>query len=201
MKENFDAYFRLSSKEIEIAGPVDYVKEQLSAHSIVISRFVEDLKRPFLQKELPGPDKTMDIFSARTTRTSDVEDNAYSEFEDVIPGDDVFKKYEHIVAKTGNKFQILVQIPGDKQTQRMVNVVLIYLYLKVKSGVEVLTFDELRQACESHAELDKGHFSEYIKNNRKFFVIEGAGKSMNARLTMPGMREAERILNNLNEKK
>jgi hypothetical protein len=194
MKENYEAYFRLSQKEIEIAGPVEFVKEQISANSSAVDLFVDMMKTQFHVKQLPDTKENLNALS----RPEEPINDKYTDFEEVTQSDDVFKKYENIIAKNGEKLQILVAIPGDSLTQRMVTVVLLYLYLKLKSNIESVSFDELRETCERHGELDKGHFSAYMKSNKKIFIIEGSGKSASAKLTIPGIRDAEKILNSLN---
>jgi hypothetical protein len=171
MKENYEAYFRLSHKEIEIAGPVEYVKEQVASNSASIELFINLLKTSSLTKQLPETGKNLDVLPDTRQENKD-----YDDFEEVTPIEDVFKRFEDVIAKNGDKIQILVPIPGDSLTQRMVTVVLLYLYFKLKLGIESVSFDELRQVCESHGELDKAHFSAYIKNNKKFFVTDGSGK-------------------------
>jgi hypothetical protein len=193
-KENAEAYFRLSDKEIEIIGPVDFVKEQIQSNDRVIDLFIDRLKTSLLPPATK-PDTGMQLLPTKNPMPVK---EGYDDFEEVVQGIDVFKKYENVVAKSGEKIQILLPIPGDRQTQRMVNVILIYLYLKLKSNVDSVSFNELREACQAHAELDAGHFSEYIKTNKKIFITEGTGKSSIAKLTIPGIREAERILDSLN---
>ena len=197
MKENFDAYFRLSFKEIEIAGPVDYVKEQIAENSALIDLFMDKIKSNGAVPLLPPGY----IDGSTPTQSSiEIADTKYTDFEEVAQIEDLFRKYENVISKNGDKIQILSKIPGESLVQRMVNVILIYLYIKLRGNIDLVSLDELRQTCEMHGELDKGHFSLYIKNNKKFFLIDGTGKGAKVKLTIPGMKEAEKLLESLNNK-
>lgn len=197
MKENFEAYFRLSIKEIEIAGPVDYVKEQITANSGVIDLFLDKIKSDKVRPLLPP---AMINVVTPPQGSMEVSETKYTDFEEVAAAEDIFRKYANIIDKNGEKIQILSKIPGESLAQRMVNLILIYLYIKLKSNIDVVSFDELRQTCEIHGELDKGHFSVYIKTNKKFFVVDGTGKGARVKITIPGMKEAEKLLDTLNNK-
>ena len=107
-------------------------------------------------------------------------------------------RYSQIIAIDGDKIQILSKIPGNSLGARMVNLVLIYLYIKLKAkSIERVSFNELRDICELHGELDRTHFSLYLKKNKKWFLLDGSAKSTSAKITIPGVKEAERLLDSM----
>ena len=125
--------------------------------------------------------------------------NDYAEFEEVKEPETILVKYMNVIAVNGDKVQVLAKIPGNSTGAKMLKLILIYLYVKVKAfSVEKVSSVDIRAFCELHGELDAGHFSEYLKKNKKWFLIEGAGKYTSIIITIPGIKEAEQILNSMN---
>jgi len=82
----------------------------------------------------------------------------------------------------------------------MINLVLIYLWIKHRLNVLDVSFSELREICELHGEIDKPNFAKYMRLNRKYFIIGGTGKNQTAKLIRPGIKEAENLIEELNQK-
>ena len=109
-------------------------------------------------------------------------------------------QYDSVLWIEGDKVQIICDVPGKSTSQRMVSLVLLYLWGKFKIGVEEVAFSELRQVCEKHGEFDSSNFARYLNNQKKYFVISGTGKSQRAKLIRPGIKEAELLIQSLNNK-
>ncbi|MES2266742.1 MAG: hypothetical protein V4520_08275 [Bacteroidota bacterium] len=196
MEKNLNqARFRISSSELEISGPVDFVKDQVQFNKNIIDFFAESIKNGLTHgKKLNSIAAERDDSLPLLTNT-----NEYAEFEEVKESDSVLVKYMDVIAVNGDKIQILSKIPGNSTGAKMLKLILVYLYVKTKVfSVEKVPSVDIRSFCEMHGELDAGHFSEYLKKNKKWFLIEGAGKSTSVIITVPGIKEAEQILNGMN---
>lgn len=189
------AKFRISTSELEISGPVDFVKNQIQFNKNIIDFFAENIKNGLVGKAKSG---AMEIDRGEPLPLLK-SGNDYAEFEEVKEPETMLVKYMDVIAVNGEKVQVLAKIPGNSTGAKMLKLVLIYLYVKVKAfSVEKVSSVEIRAFCELHGELDAGHFSEYLKKNKRWFLIEGSGKSTNIIITVPGMKEAEQILNSMN---
>jgi len=197
------AKFRISENELEISGPVDFVKEQVQNSKNIIDFFAETIKHKIASKTLQPISSSREIAHLPTSSSETIQEGLkgqddYAEFVEVKDADNILNKYSDVLAKNGEKLQILVDIPGNSQPTRMINIILIYLFWKLKtSSVERVAFADLRSVCEIHGDLDAKHFSAYMKKYKKWFLIDGSGKNLAAKITVPGMKEAERLLENM----
>ncbi|HTE01478.1 MAG TPA: hypothetical protein VK668_19460 [Mucilaginibacter sp.] len=195
-KNEYPAEFYLSDRELKISGPVEFVKEQMQFTKNVIDLFAERIKHKLIDNKEEGS-KSLSFKSETLDVKSKVKGEEYVEFEEV-KDIEFIAKYSEIIAVDGDKIQVLCKIPGSSLGSRMVSLVVIYLFIKLKTkSVERVSFSELRNICEIHGELDSGHFSEYLKKNKKWFLLDGNSKNSNAKITIPGMREAERLLDSM----
>ncbi|MDB4919503.1 hypothetical protein [Mucilaginibacter sp.] len=189
------ASFRISTSELEISGPVDFVKEQVQFNKNIIDFFAENIKQGLIAKETLNAITFNDVERTPLLKTS----NEYADFEEMKESDSILAKYKNVIAINGDKVQILTKIPGNSTGAKMLKLLLVYLYIKFKiSLVEKVSSVDLRNFCEMHGELDAGHFSAYLKKNKKWFLLDGNGKYTNVIITVPGMKEAEQILDAMN---
>jgi hypothetical protein len=198
------ARFKISENELEISGPVDFVRDQLQDSKNIIDFFAESIKHKIASKTLQSLSNSKEIPQLPTSSiTENIEaglkgPDDYAEFVEVKESDTILNKYSEVLAKNGGKLQILVDIPGNSQPIRMINIILIYLYWKLKTySIEKISFGDLRAVCEMHGDLDAKHFAAYMKKYKKWFLIDGSGKSLSAKITIPGMKEAERLLDSM----
>jgi hypothetical protein len=189
------AKFRISTSELEISGPVEFVKEQVQFNKNIIDFFAENIKNGSLPKSTSKAIGSEDVETLPLLKRS----NEYAEFEEVKPADSVLERYSNVIAINGDKVQVLAKIVGSSTGAKMLKLILIYAYIKLKAlSIDKVSSVDIRAFCEMHGELDAGHFSEYLKKNKKWFLLEGSGKYTNIVITIPGIREAEQILNEMN---
>jgi hypothetical protein len=110
-------------------------------------------------------------------------------------------KYTNALHVEGQKVSILKTVGGSTTSKKAVNAVLIYLWAKRNVGVDSVQFDELRKLCQNQGCLDKANFAKNMRSARAWIVIEGTRKSQTAKLTMPGVQQAEALLQKLNADK
>jgi len=197
-KDNY-AKFRISDRELEISGPAEFVAMQLQDNKSIVNFFADALKQNLLSShtQLEAKSKLLDT-SPGSLGEEKKETSDYVDFEVVNDQESLINKYSDVIAVDGDKIQVLGKIQGGSMGSRMVNLILIYLLIKQKiAKVDKVSFSELRNFCELHGELDAAHFADYIKKNKKFFLIDGGGKSAFAKITVPGMKEAEQLLSTM----
>ncbi len=182
IKTQIPARLRVSDKEIEISGSEEFVSQQISKLESLFTRFANSLSYQDQKSLAP-------LNGENSKKTTQIDNNA--EFVDF----EILKtnKYENAVAVDGDNIQVLTKIPGDSTKQRMINLILIYLYFKSTEGRTSIPFSELRLFCEKHAELDKSNFSKIMVNQKRLFLISDS----KATLTVPGKTEAIKLLTSL----
>lgn len=189
------AKFKISATELEISGPAEFVKDQVQVNKNIIDFFGENIKHRLLEKE---PSKALD-FNRVEQLPSPSSNGEYAEFEEVKESDSILNKYKNIIAINGDKIQVLSKIHGNSTSAKMLKLILIYLFFKTKAfSIEKVHSADIRNFCEIHGELDAAHFSENIKKNKRYFLIDGSSKNTTVMLTVPGMKEALQILDSMN---
>jgi hypothetical protein len=186
-KENnvgIPAKLRVSDKDIEISGSEAFVSEQISKLEGLFTRFINDIR-------YPNTSALMALNHESHKKPLEIEDDV--EFIDY----EMLKsnKYENVVAVNGGTIQVLTDIPGESLKQRMINLILIYLFLKAQENKLTIHFSELKSFCERHAEIDKSNFSRIMAGQKRFFLISSDNK---VTLTVPGRKEAQNLLSSLN---
>lgn len=196
------AIFRLSQGEFEISGNVDFVKEQLINFKPSIDLCLNQLANSFSQvidNKVTHPQKLLTTNTHKEPRTfqsqsAKTEDIDYVEVSNAV-------SFENVLVIENNKVQIIADVPGDSTAKRMINLILIYLWGKHQLGIDETHFSELRDMCGKYGEIDGPNFSKHMNNHKKFFLIDGAGKGQVVRLIRPGIKEAIRIISELNKNK
>lgn len=178
-----DKYARISVSakdgKIEISGSEDFVREQVMNFRDFIMKNQEVIS---VHPSAP-PTSNPEIIESETLE------------------EDSSTEYKNVIAFDGEEIKILKDIPGESLSDRMVNAALIYLFAKIiNNKEETAYFSEIRQVCKDHACLNASNFSTVLKKQKNFFLINGSGKSMNAKLTHPGRKQAEELVKELGSK-
>lgn len=189
------AKFKLKADEIEISGSEEFVTNQLELNRSIITEFMSLIKSKYLyssegRDSLPTPQ----VNSSKLLENN----NGYTDFEEVDATSDKLKDYENALFADKNKVQLLSKVPGNTGSQRIVNLVLIYLWVKHVQGIDTVNAFELKSFCADSGEKDDSHFAEYIKSKKKYFIISGSTRKWEVKATQPALKSAEGILNEIN---
>lgn len=186
--EDSKSKFLVTDSIIEISGSEDFVSQQIETLRALI---MKRLERPVLRKSDTEPRSIIYLLP----QSSPISNVSVVELRENLPsaGD-----LENVFITSGQSVSIVADIPGTSTSQRMINLVLIYLYAKLKVGIEEVSFKELRDVCEKYGEVDKTNFSKIINQNRRYFLTSGESKSQFAKLIRPGIKAAESLIAELN---
>lgn len=187
--------FLIKDDIIEITGSEEFVSKQ-------VEFFKDSINARLINQISKVPEKAVDksrilyLNPAQQPTGEIIEYVAKNEAEDGKPRLD----YDNVFVITNNEVTIIADVPGDNTSQRMINLIVLYLFAKLKLGTEEVSFRELREVCEKYGEIDKTNFSRIIQNNKRLFLITGDGKSLAAKLIRPGIKVAEKLIMDLNSK-
>lgn len=189
--------FKLTNEGIEICGSEEFVSSQLIAFQELIEKSFETIlgnekKNSTLEPNLQSDKKVLLSFSSKDNVHVTSEEADYTEVKNKL------SDYENVFAIQGDIIRIVADIPGNSQAKRMINVILLYLWARLEQGIEVATFQEIREFCKLQGEFDSTNFSKHMDAHKKFFLIMGDSKIRSVRLIRPGIKEAEKLLNELN---
>jgi len=191
------AKFKFTNGELEISGSETFVSNQIQEFKPLLYEMLSSYLRSV---EAGGSKALLPPKSRNVPSNGDVAkvkppdgDKEYAEFEEIK-----IQEFENVFAVDGDKIQIITDIPGASLAKRMINLVVIYLWIKLHLGQDEVAFSELREACEKHGELDKPNFAKQMHLNKRFFIINGTGRVLTAKLIRPGVKEAERLIEELN---
>jgi len=185
--------FLLKDDVIEIVGSEEFVSKQVELFKESINtRLKSQATKPEVGTKNSGVSRTFNFNQSGTSQQlrRDSVGNGDSSATDDIDLDNVF-------VITGTEISIIADMPGDSTSQRMIYLIVIYLYAKAKAGVDEVSFKELREVCEKYGEIDRTNFSKIIHKNRRFFLMIGEGKSQTVKLIRPGIKEAERLVSDI----
>lgn len=94
----------------------------------------------------------------------------------------------------GDTISILVSPPGTSMTAQARSLILIYLFARFKQGAEPVPADDIKEQCKAHACFDSKNFAGHLKSQKSHVTVTGTNSSMTARLTVPGRKVAEDIV-------
>ena len=191
-----EAKFKFDNGEFEISGSEEFVTKQISEFKNILngilSSHLQNSSQTALVPQLQAPHSK--LIKENTTRHlhSGVE---YADFTDIDKGLD---NYSNVFEISGDRIQIISEVPGSSTAKQMINLILVYLWIKRKLNIDEVSFSELRTICEKHGAIDKANFAKHMQLQKKYFIINGSGKNQTAELTRPGVKEAEDIVEQLN---
>jgi hypothetical protein len=177
--------FKLTKEGIEISGSEEFVESQLLAFKGLIEKSFE--------KILDGYSMPNALLST-TPKAANLPVTEETEFIEV---DQSHLNYEDVFAISGDTVRIIADIPGNSQAKRMINVILLYLWVRQRQGQETATFSEIREFCKLQGEFDGANFSKHVESQKKYFLLSSDSKNKTVRLIRPGVKEAERLLKDL----
>jgi hypothetical protein len=177
--------FKLTKDGIEISGSEEFVESQLQTFKELIEKSFEKILDGYsMPNALPSP----------TSKTGIVPVSEEAEFVEV---DQSHLDYEDVFTISGDTVRIIADIPGKSQAKRMINAVLLYLWVRQRQGQETATFAEIREFCKLQGEFDGPNFSKHVESQKKYFLVSSDSKNKTVRLIRPGIKEAERLLKEL----
>lgn len=185
--------FLLNSDTIEISGSEEFVSKQIELlkDSIItrLERLTNSNNSQLRERSVIYLQPSIDKATPGATEFASKDDTPTP-----------LVNAENVFIITGQDVSIIADVPGASTAQRMINLILIYLYAKHKIGVEEIPFKELRDVCEKYGEIDKPNFSKILNSSRKYFLTSGESKNQSARLIRPGTKAAESLIFELNSK-
>ena len=90
--------------------------------------------------------------------------------------------------------QIHSEIPGNSKLQKMKNIALIIAYAK---NEEEIPMKDISAECKRQGCFDQGNFATSIKNDTRDFQIRGKGQGRTIKISVPGKKAAENILDKM----
>lgn len=102
---------------------------------------------------------------------------------------------DDVFASTDTGVQILKDIPGNSNAQKMVNVAKLLLFgLKQLKQKDTVLFEDVKAACLAHGCYDGNNMSTVLKDEKEAFVFGGSGKKQTLRLTVPGTKSTAKLV-------
>jgi hypothetical protein len=192
------AVFRISNEGLEISGSETFVTNQIENFKSSIRDYLLEVSKPL---SLP-----VSMLPAVLSKKS-VSSNSVSQFPSenleaidfVEVSTPMTINYENVIEIQNGKVHIITDVPGDSLAKRMINLILIYLWGNLLINDQGIAFTELREVCQRHGEIDRANFAKHMHANKKYFVVTGLGKSQNAKLIRPGIKEAIKLITELNK--
>jgi len=105
---------------------------------------------------------------------------------------------DDVFAPTETGVQILTDIPGDSNAQKMVNAAKLLAYGMTKlKGKDTILFEDVKATCQTHGCYDANNMAATLKQETSSFVFGGSGKKQTLKLTKPGTNSVEDIIQKL----
>ena len=120
--------------------------------------------------------------------------------EEQVGGSVAQKKFDRVFHIEGEDVKIIKKIPGSNNSNKTVHTALAYLWAKRSVGIASVGYHEIRDVCEEQGCLDSSNFSSTLKNAKEYLIVDGKRSSSdkNCKLTIPGVEQAEALLEGLN---
>lgn len=194
-----EAQFKLTTNGIEVSGSEEFVTTQIENFKSLFQISYEKLLDRSVTTVNEDSSKTVDKNTKLLLKNPHLQppnDGEEVEYE-VITKEEI--NFENVLVIEKDKIQIIVDIKDAAKSQRMIRVILLYMWGKLKLGIETVTFSELREVCQYYDALDYANFAKHIDANKRFFITLGEGKNKSAKLIRPGIKEAEKLISELNK--
>lgn len=121
----------------------------------------------------------------------------YKENSDI----DETQKYPNVLNFAENgEFDLITELPKGKKAENIIKLALIYLWAKKAINVSSASSTEIRNFCETENVKDS-NFQPILNRNKNLILKKGKKSSPDKEcsLTPRGIREAEKLLTELNE--
>jgi hypothetical protein len=177
-----DAKVRVSLKDglIEIEGDELFVEKQLDAFGELIRAALSRTpKAPLAPDDEPAADKNIKSPAARQPDKN---------------------SYPYVFDFTDDKVTVVIErIPGETDKDKMVNASLLCIFGHEALGQQEVSFDALKELCEQHKCLITAKFSQYLKEEGRYFLFGGTPRKQTAKLSVPGRDKAKTLAAELNK--
>jgi hypothetical protein len=193
----FKTVFKLTKEGIEISGSESFVRDQVINFRSDIQEYLLELSKSINQPFLPTTSVKPHVAVANQNSLAVIERPEDIDFVEI--NNPINVAYENVLEVQNDKVQIITDIPGENLGKRMINLILIYMWGNILISRQEISFTELREICKRHGELDGPNFAKYMNANKKYFIISGSGKFQQAKLIRPGLKEASKLITELNK--
>jgi len=192
MSDN-NAKIRISLKdgEFELSGSELFVSQQITSFRELI---VESLQKQKFELKTPNQ-QTLPEGTQPSLAPGDSSEIQESNGGSVKTATN-FQRVFHVDNGT---IKIIKRAPGNNNSQKSVNTALIYVWAKNSLGQDEVTFPEIRELCKDQGCLDEGYFSGHMKSAKEEMVLQGKGKFIKVKLTLPGKEKALSLIEELNK--
>jgi hypothetical protein len=192
------AIFKISKEGLEISGSETFVTSQIENFKTSIRDYLLEVSKPLSQpvSMLPA------VFNKQSVPSNSISQFPPGNSEDidfVEISAPMIINYENVLEIQHGKVHIITDVPGDTLAKRMINLILIYLWGNLLVNDQGISFTELREVCQKHGEIDKANFAKHMHAHKKYFVVTGSGKFQSAKLIRPGIKEAIKLITELNK--
>lgn len=169
--------------KFEISGSEEFVSKQIENFKALIEKSFD---KPLPKRKTPlESSKHIEIVNQAPVSTDE-------------PNGGLHDKYSDIFVVDEDNIRIITDIPGDNAFSKTFNAALIYAFAKKQMGVEETSVEEVRSVCQNHGFLDNPNFSKAIKKgDPKFYLDKGKNKSRMIKLTRPGEKKAEELIQSI----
>ncbi len=185
--------FSVKNKEFEISGTESFVTEQISNFKDIIQGSLGKILIDSTKAETTASNYH---FIERSHDEHEAIEVEYEESSTDNKGSGV--SCDNVIVIDGDRVKVIADVPGENTSQKMINVIILYMWGKLQLGVDSLSFKELRSICEEYGEVDKPNFSAIINKQKKLFLTSKAQGGQVAKLIRPGIKSAEELIKQLN---
>lgn len=181
-----EAKISISIKEgkFEISGSEDFVNKQIENFEDLITETVENVE-PKQPTGSPNLDSNSNGSSnSTTTNTSTLEE------------------YPYVYVEDGDSIKIVCDLPGNSKSEKTFNAAILYAYALKLKGQDEAPVEDIRDIARNHGCYDGSNFSGYINSGDPQYYLdkdEGTRKSRVIKLNRPGIKEAEKLIQQINE--
>jgi hypothetical protein len=133
-----EAKFKFDNGEFEISGSEEFVSKQIAEFKNILngilSSHLQNSSPTALVPQLQAPHSKLTKESTTRHQHSGVE---YADFMDIDKGLD---NYSNVFAISGDRIQIISEVPGSSTAKQMINLILVYLWIKHKLNIDEAIF-------------------------------------------------------------
>lgn len=182
MENNNQASFEVDIRNgiIRVSGPVTFVEEQITTirKDINLVQAITDYKPPV-----------------------EVLQHTSAEVVNAAASGKSIAKYENAISvdPASGKVHLLTTFTQVSKATATMEIALIYCWAKKQLGIETVSSKEVRDVCQDHGVLDPANFASHLDKHKSYFIIDKSTGNYTIRLTNPGLKQAELILEKYNQ--